>query len=122
MPGLAKEVPAPEVQQTPTPKFDQSGTMTWEDVPIDIFRHFNLDLGTVEPKSIDKLRTIYAWARDCEDPTVGNVLQRIASLENKLGSPRMGNDRYDKMWRWIKLQNQINDLQKRQSSMRQGWL
>jgi len=105
-----------------TPQVTQEGgvhTMTWEDVPIDVFRHLSIDLGTVQTKEVGKIRDIFNWAKErCEDPTMGNILLRISNMENKLGAPARDEKRWDKMWRFIKLQKQIDDLGKRQHALR----
>jgi hypothetical protein len=121
---LAKSSAAPssqtvEVKSTPTPSVGTSGSFMWEDVPIDIYRQFDIELGTIESKEITKIRDIYQWAQSkCDEPTLGNVMKRISTLENTLGSPAIGSKRYDKMWSFIKLQRQVDDLLKRQEAMK----
>jgi len=104
------------------PSAELPNVITWEDVPLDIFRHLNVELGTIDPKEIGKIREIYQWAKSrCEDPTIGNILQRINTMENQLGAPGIHEQRWDKTWRWIRLQRQVDDLQKRQEVLRKRW-
>lgn len=116
---MEKQVETPKLQNT-----NEGGvhTLTWEDVPVDVFRHLSIDLGTVEPKEVNKIRDIYQWAQSkCEDPTMGNILLRITSIENALGAAALNEKRWDKMWRFIKLQKQIDDLGKRQAALRRRY-
>lgn len=118
---LAKSSPAPAAPAKVEEKapVNISGTMTWEEVPIDIYRQFDIELGTIQPKEINKIKDIYEWAKTkCDEPTLGNILNRISTLENTLGSPAIGHQRYDKMWNFIKLQRQVDDLLKRQEAMK----
>lgn len=126
MPGLAKsaEVATPStVTQSPTNTAVQGAMMEWEGVPIDLYRQFNVELGTVPGKEIAKLKDIYEWAKTkCEEPTIGNILQRINSIENQLGSPALGDKRWDKIWNWVKISRQMDDLDKRREALRRKWL
>jgi hypothetical protein len=122
--GLLKSVPVPETQvpiQAKAPT-DISNATTWEDVPIDIFRHLSIDLGTIEKKEVGKIKDIYQWAvGKCDEPTMGNILNKWNTLENQLGSPAINEKRWDKAWRFVKIQRQIDDLHKRQEVLRRRW-
>jgi hypothetical protein len=81
-----------------------------------------MDLGTTPTKEIEKVREIYEWAKGrCEEPTLGNIMQRITSIINQLGAPALDEKRWDKAWRWIRMTKQIEDLEKRRDSMRSRW-
>jgi len=93
-------------------------TIMWEDVPVDIYRHFGVELGTTSQKELLKLRDIYKWIEArTEEKTIGNVLTKISVLENELGVPHIGERRYDKIWQWLKLQNHVDELTKRQKAL-----
>ena len=124
MEGIAKSAPQPSTQTTtttPTPTSTETpaGTLIWEGVPIDLYRQWNINLGTIPQQEISKLKDIYEWAKTkCDEPTIGNVLQKISSLENSLGSPAIGEKRWDKVWNFIRLQRQIDDLEKRRDAIK----
>ena len=100
-----------------------SGDLSFAGIPVDIYRHFGVEIGHVEDKDVGKLKDILAWAKaKCEEPTMGNVLSRISSLENQLGQPELGQRRYDKMWNWVRLSRSIDDLDKKRESLRKRWL
>jgi hypothetical protein len=124
--GLAKtaEQPKKETPQEPTPALSEAmGTIEWAGVPVDLFRFFNVDLGTTPQDDIKELKDIYDWAKlKCDEPTIGNILQKISSLETQLGSPNLGEKRFSKMWVWVKMSKQIDDLDKRREALRKRWL
>ena len=114
-PTATTKEPAPQ-SSTPSTSF------TWEGIPIDIFRQFNADLGTLELKEISKIRDIYEWAKaTSEEPTLGNIMQKISRIENQLGAPHLNDKRWDKVWMWVKTTKQIEDLEKRRDSLRSRW-
>lgn len=123
---IAPSTPQQTVSKPSEPaKYSQSinksdlGTISYNGVPVDVFRMFNADIGTVDEKDIGKMNDICKWASSkCEDLTIGNMMQKISSLERQLGSPHIGQNRWDKMWNWVKMNNTIEDLRKRQDSMR----
>lgn len=122
MEGLAKSAPtqeAPVKEQLPEKQpTETSHTLMWEDVPIDLFRQYSVDLGTIPQKEIGKIRDIYRWAMQGEGMTLGKALNKVTELENRLGVADYGQYRWDKAWNWIRLQGQIDDLLLRQKSMR----
>lgn len=93
-----------------------SGDIRWEGVPIDVFRFFSVDLHSADTKTLDKLRAITAWAKESAE-TRGDMLLNLRDLEIQLGQPRGDQTRYDKMWNWISIQTQINELRKKQEGL-----
>lgn len=100
--------PINETLNTFTPHFN--------DVPVDIYRFFGIDLGTAEGKQFDRLKDIAQWTfSDVE--TLGDGLSKLKQLEIKMGAPKMGQNREDRIHNYIKLQRNINDLVKRQEAL-----
>lgn len=122
---IAKTVPQ-QVAPPPTGNPQPSGVAgyEWQGVPIDIMRHFNVELGTVPPKDIQQLKDITNWAKSkVDEPTIGNILQKISKIQGQLGSPALNEKQYSKIWQWVKLQSITEDIVKRQESLRAGrWL
>lgn len=116
------ELEAQQQTQQPTPQPQTTTpiqTVEWKGVPIDIYRYFGLDLGTVEKKTIEKISDIFVWALEkSEEKTVGNALQKIQTLETTLGVPHFNETRYDRLYNWITIQRQIDELRKRQDSLK----
>jgi hypothetical protein len=122
---IAKSAPAPEVtvKVEPTQATESSySNFQWMDVPIDVYRQFSIELGTIPEREVGKIKDIYEWAKSkCDEPTIGNIMQKISSLEQQLGSPALGHQRYDKLWNWVKITKQIDDLDKRRDALRKKW-
>jgi hypothetical protein len=97
----------------------------WEGVPVDIFRHFQVEMGTMPTKDIEQLRDITKWAksRTVDEPSIGNVLREVSRVQRELGAPALNERNYSKVWRFIKAQMVIDEMTKRQQSLRSSpWL
>jgi hypothetical protein len=121
---LLKEAPKPQTQEEPLQTSLSDGIMQWEGVPVDILRYFDMELGTTPQKDVGKLKDVFEWAKDkCKDePSMGNIMQKISILENQLGAPAIDEKRFSKMWVWVKMSKHIDDLEKRREALRKKWL
>jgi predicted porin len=94
-------------------------TYDYDGVPIDIIRFFNTDMSRMNTKEKDELLTISKWAfKDVE--TLGDGLMKLRNLEIKLGRP-LGDpesNRRMKIYNWVRIQQHIEDLGKRQEALR----
>ena len=94
-------------------------TYDYDGVPIDIIRFFNADMNNLERKEKDELALIAKWAfKDVE--TLGDGLMKLRNLEIKLGRP-LGDpesSRRMKIYNWVRIQQHIEDLSKRQEALR----
>lgn len=92
-------------------------THEYDGIPIDVYRFFGEKLGELGSREKDKLVAVSSWAfKDSE--TVGDGLLKLRNLEMKLGSPSVGEKRYDRLFNWVKMQRNIEDMQKRQEALR----
>jgi hypothetical protein len=105
---------ATPVESTATDTSSQS--MNFDGIPLDFYRLFSIDLGTIPTKEVDKLKTIYEWSKDGSE-TMGDMMQKVSRLESQLGSPAINEKRYDKMVRYIKMSKAIGDLEKQRDSL-----
>lgn len=118
---LAKTAPQPVVetpqetqviveQKTTAPDISYSG------VPLDLYRYFNLDLGTVNEKEVSRLKDILTWAKQ-DTQSLGDAMVKISHIERELG---MGGfeKRHERVWNWVRLSLNINDLEARRESLR----
>ena len=107
----------PEVNVVLTPTVQPStGVTPDKEVGVDILRYFNLGLD-IDAKTTRTLKEISQWAFTDVD-TVGDGLLKLKQLEMRLGIPSGNETREDKLFNWIKMQKQIEDLQKRQEALR----
>ena len=91
----------------------------WQGVPIDVLRTFNIELGTIPARELEKIKDITSWAKAKvgSEYTIGDLLQKISDVKTKLGSPNAGERQYDKVWEYIKSQRVIDEHLKRQQSL-----
>lgn len=120
----AQPIPTAEPISQPTTNAVSVNTMVWEGVPVDIYRYFSLDLSTTPEKEITKVREIYDWARfNLDEPTIGNVMEKMSKLQSRFGASNIGEKVYDKMWRWVKMDKHQKDLEQRKQALeRSVWL
>lgn len=118
---IAKELPQPVATPKPVAPaiLDVAVNHSWDGVPIDIFRHFNTEISTIPKKDIQELRDITEWAKSkVNEPTIGNILQKISEVQQRIGSPSLNQRGYNKVWEFIKLQKIADDAIKRQELLR----
>lgn len=116
---LSPSVGIPEAPPTGLASYE------WQGIPIDMFRHFGVELGTVPTKDIAQLKDIVEWAKskNADEPSIGNVLQTIAKVQRELGTPALNEKAYSKVWQFVKLQKTIDDMTSRQNALRGSrWL
>lgn len=100
-------------------------TVVTKALPIDAPQEFSKDeinpiaglvgLDTHNLNDTDKtsLRAIYDFVRgDSKEMTEMELLHQVRQLENRLGFPNLGERRIDKIYRYVKLQSQIENLTK----------
>jgi hypothetical protein len=101
----------------------QPENYVFDGVPIDCYRYFSIDLGSQSDKELKKIKDIYEWSKSkCDEPTIGNIVEKISKLEKQLGAPRIGEKSWDKVWQWVKLSRNIDDLDKQRETLRRTWL
>ena len=90
---------------------------SFEGVPVDMIRYFGMDLAKLTSGDIEQLKDINTWAKpiDGED-SIGSRLQKLKALESKLGAPKYHETKLTKVWSWVKMASQIDELRKRQSA------
>jgi hypothetical protein len=89
----------------------------WQGIPLDIGRFLNTSVIDADTKTLEKMRDIAKWSENgLIDNTLGNRLQKIRTLESKLGAPALHETRIDKLWKWIKMDFHISELRKRQEA------
>lgn len=123
---IAKSAPAPQTEvkteqaQPGNAPQHVGNTMEFAGIPVDMYRYFGIDLGSGDEKELNKVREIYDWARK-DSESLGDAMTKISRLERQLGSPQLNETRHTKVWLWVKLTRQIEDLDKRRESMRRSW-
>jgi len=91
-------------------------TVHYDQIPIDVYRFFNVNLGTMDKTEITELQEISKWAFN-DSETVGDALVKLRNLEMKLGLPSGKETRQQKLSNWVRMERQIVDLRKRQEAL-----
>lgn len=117
------EAPVASVQANATPT--GIAAYEWQGVPVDVFRTFGIEMSTTPTKDIEQLKDITNWAKEKagQDGTIGDILQHISSVRQKLGMASINEKPYSKVWQFIKSQMVIDEMMKRQDALRSNaWL
>lgn len=118
MSGLAKSASQGTPVQAPVHITTQvQGTTVWDDIPVDVYRFFGERIGELDGRDKDKVKTVSDWAFDGAE-TTGDAMIKLRNLEMKLGSPTGNEKRYDRLFNWVKMDRQIQDMRKRQEALR----
>jgi len=118
--GLAKSAPKPESVQNPQAVKDEKtlatgfNSYTYDNVPLDIYNIFSLEIVNTSSKERAKLRDIYDWSKEGSQ-TLGDAMLKISKLQSQLGESGFER-RHDKIWNWVTLQRKINDIRKSQQA------
>lgn len=115
---IAKTAQPVESQQV-TQQLDGGYLQGVDGIPIDIFSYFGVDFANITDNEKSKLKDIYEWAvgNEIEKPSLGDTMEKLSKLERNLGVPLYGEKRSDRLWRWVKLSLQINELDKRRKAL-----
>lgn len=66
----------------------------------------------------EQLKAVWAYAENStEDKSTASLLYAIQKIENRLSSPRLGETRLDKVYRYVKLQKQVDIATKMRDNM-----
>jgi hypothetical protein len=72
-----------------------------------------LDTSNLTDTDTKYVRSIYEFLRgDEEEMTELELLSKLRTLENRLGMTSLGERRLDKIYRYVTIQSQIEDLEK----------
>lgn len=102
---VVAEEPAKEVAK---------GSITTEVANPALKDYFNMD--QIGDATSRKFEDILAYFGD-KPEGVGEMLYMIRQLENRLGEPRVGESRLDKVHRYIKITSQIKDAEAERDSL-----
>ena len=112
--GIAKSS-KPVVAQTIVAPTTTQPVMNIDGAPLDVLRHFDIDYTTADSKEIGKARQVYELLSPGK--TIGDLLISIKEIEGKIGLSGYEN-RLNRVWNYIQINKQIEDLQKRQEAMK----
>lgn len=122
MSGLAKTAEAvkpvePIVHKEGAKLTSSEGEFNYLGVPVDMYRHFNLDLGKASQAKLEKIDFINGWLKQTQE-SVGDRLMELRRIESKLGMSGM-DSRIDRVWQYMRLSSNMKEMEKRMKSMEQ---
>jgi len=116
--GIVKNVqptPSPLVNKPNKEAVETLNVNRPEDhVPQSVISYFGVSQGAVD---MDMMKDISDWAYENTE-RASDALRKIKNLEMKLGTPSIGETRYNRMHRWIIIQKQREELKAQQDLLK----
>lgn len=119
--GLAKTAESVTAVATPvvhaeSKPFSYTGN-SWEGIPIEMYRHFGLELSRLDQRTTDKLGKIFGYYKKQDGvSSIGDLLLKVKDGERKLGRGGVMNP-IDKLYNWVGLSDHIDSMQKQRIAM-----
>lgn len=95
---------------------DSALPMMMDGLPVDLINYFGVEMGTITQSTRKHLSEIYAICCT-ESPRMGDILQKIRSLDNRMGEPSLGQTRTGRIWQYLKMHEKVVDMQKNRDAM-----
>lgn len=115
------QIPQPVQATQPIGIVDANIPVLYEGMPLDLVRHFAVDVKQMTEGDKKQINDIYNWVKgSLAEQTPGNVMLAIRQISNRLGSPQLGETRFGKMWNYLRIQQSIDDLSKQRKAMEYG--
>lgn len=111
--GLAKSAQSQEPVAAPVHQNTEGASTNehWQEIPMDIYKYFNVDIVALDDNTLHKLKFIKSWAEEgLVDKDIFNVMDRLRAEESKMGASNWWQKRLDRMYDFTKLNSQINRL------------
>lgn len=119
--GLAKTAesvhtaPAPVVHAESKP-FEYTGN-AWDGIPIEMYRHFGIELSRLDQRTSDKLAKIFGYFKKQDGVSnIGDLLLKVKEGERKLGRGGIQSS-LDKLYNWVGISDHIDSMQKQRMAM-----
>lgn len=96
----------------------------WSGIPIDLIRHFGVELGQIPAKDLEILKDISSWTKTKGgiELSIGDRLQELSKIQRELGAPRLNEKSYAKVHQFMKMQRIIDEMRNRQDSLKGSFL
>ena len=91
------------------------GELVYASVPIDMFRFFDREVTKATEVELRRLKEISDWVGG---ETVGEKVSKVSRLERELGVRHMSESRINRVWNFLKLGRQIDDMRLRQDALK----
>lgn len=122
----AEVVPLPDASavKIAPPEAQGLSNYEWAGIPIDVVRHFGVELGQMPTKDLEMLKDISTWTKSKvgNDASIGDILQQISKIQRELGAPRINEKAHVKVHQFLKMQRIIDEMRNRQDSLKGAFL
>lgn len=88
--------------------------MVYAGVPIDLFRFFDKDTGKVGETELKRLGEINSML----EGSVGDKMAMLSKYERELGVRHFSESRINRLWNYLKMGSQINELTKKRDALK----
>ena len=118
MEGLAKSAPV-SVPATVSIRSESPAisSFMFNDTPIEVYDYFDVNYNEAEDKDKRQLKDIFNMLKS-ESGDMAGVFKKLTDVSIKLGVPAFNETKHGKIWSYLKISSQINELQKRQDLLR----
>lgn len=114
--GMARGAPVAEPKVVEPIVHNNVETIpTYNSIPIELMRFFDVDMATMNDRDTNSLQNIYNLV-GAEKP-MGEVLQEISRIQRYLGC-KFDCDGHHKVYSYLKLTAQADDILKQRDAMR----
>lgn len=118
--GMAKKADDVKENNSPEQKFKDPTIHSVHKLKAPLGMYTMLSADHMDEKSSDRVMDIYNYLKkDKSDFTEGDALMGLRDIQYKLGSPRFGETRLIQVHRYVKLSNQIEELEKKRMALTQ---
>lgn len=121
MNGIAKDSAAQKtihVEHAPLPQKTADNNqvdtpLSFEGVPVDLYRYFSLDIANAPQGKVEKMQAIY---QALQGETMGDKISKLREYENRIGMSGV-DSRIDKLYNYLKLSRQSEEIVKKMKAM-----
>lgn len=119
--GLAKTAEVAGAVATPvvhdeSKPFSYTGN-SWDGIPIEMYRHFGIELSRLDQRTTDKLGKIFGFYKKQDGvSSIGDLLLKVKEGERKLGRGGVQGS-LDKLYNWVVISDHIDSMQKQRKAM-----
>lgn len=119
---IVRNVDTPESRSAFDPRQVPSGGLDADVSHYNLFNFFSLDpVERADRKVNDKVKFINEWAtRKVNSRNVEDIIRQLTHTELKLHQPQLGVSRLDTLYRYVKIESQIDDLMRQRDQLNGG--
>ena len=90
------------------------GELAYNEVPVDMFRYFDRELGNTSETELKRMRDINSGIKG---DTTGSKMAELTRLERKLGVPHFSESRINRVWNYLKISKSIEGLEAQRDAL-----